>query len=53
MNNNTRIDMYRTLVRLQDYQIKRLKKELSIYKDKYKKVRNRLYYENRKNYCKN
>lgn len=53
MTNLKRIQMYQTLVKLQDIQIKHLKKELSIYKDKYKKIRERYYYENRKNRSKN
>lgn len=53
MTNLERINMYRTLVKLQDIQIKQLKKELSIYRDKYRKVSNKYYYENRKDRNKN
>jgi len=49
MNNLQRISMYRTLVKLQDIQIKQLKKELSIYRDKYKNLREKIHRENRKN----
>ena len=53
MTNKERIQMYQTLVKLQDIQIKHLKKELSIYRDKYSRLLKELDYENRKNRNKN
>lgn len=53
MTNLERLNMYQTLVKLQDIQIKYLKKELLVYKKKYKKVSEKYYYENRKSRGKN
>lgn len=53
MTNLDRLDMYRTLVKLQDALIKQLKKENTIYRDKYSKLIRKYYNENRKNRVKN
>lgn len=53
MKNKDRLDMYRTLVKLQDIQIQHLKKELSYYRDKYSRLLREKDHENRKNRYKN
>ena len=49
MNNYERNKILNVVCKIQDIQIRHLKKELSYYRDKYTKLLKRYNYENRKN----